>query len=119
MAINQNFVLRQGADFIFEFRVKLENRQPENLTGYSAVMQCRPEPGSATLHFECSTANGRIEQLGASGVILGKLPGADSVALDFEEAGYDLYLVGPGLNGERLRLAEGLVTFSKSHTVIA
>lgn len=87
---------------------------PVNLTGYTARMQLRVTPDSGFTLLALTTENSRITLGGAAGTIVLSLSAADTAALAFPRAVYDLELVSPG--GVVRRLVEGEVSLSKEVT---
>lgn len=80
---------------------------PVDLTGCTARMQVRSQVDSPDVLLELTTANGRIEIDALAGTLTLKLSAAETAALTWRNAVYDLEVVHPG--GQVRRLAEGQV----------
>jgi hypothetical protein len=106
-----NFTIQQGATWTRTLTWKIDG-VAVNLTGYTARMQLRE---AGTLVIELTTANGRIALGGAAGTITLTITAADTTALNFKTALYDLELVSGG--GVVTRLLEGRVFLSREVTV--
>lgn len=85
-----------------------------DLTGCTARMQIRPSINSSTVLLELTTVNGRITLGGLTGSIRLNLSAAETAAINWDAAFYDLELVFP--NGFVKRLLQGKVTISKEVT---
>jgi hypothetical protein len=123
-----NIICQQGSTFDLEMTLQYPNPDypescadpldcPEfldwNLTGYTARMQVRKYPESATPEIELTTSNNRITLGGASGTIQLLIRAEDTAALEFSGV-YDLEIVAP--NNEIDRIIEGTFTLSKEVT---
>ena len=82
---------------------------PVNLTGWSAAMQVRTEPGSGTVMLELSTGNGRIVLGGAAGTVNLSLGAGVTEDLEAGMYVYDLELYAGG-GGQVVRLIMGSIT---------
>ena len=109
-----NIKIEQGATFRFEIVYRDSNSAIVNLTGYTARMQIRPIPSSATILVNASTANGKIVITPLLGQIVVSLTATETAALDFTSARYDLEIEAS--NGTVTRLIEGVVTLSPEVT---
>lgn len=108
----------QGATLRQEWRLRAgpdERRaQPVDLTGCQARMQVRPRLEDAQVLLELTTENGGIELGGTSGQITLHASAQATAALDFRRGVYDLELVRP--NGDVQRLFYGPVRLSREVT---
>lgn len=77
-----------------------------DLTGYTARMQIRPDIDSDTVLLELTTSNG-ITIDGPAGQITLHLTDVETTALDWREGVYDLELIAP--SGDVQRLLKGPV----------
>lgn len=90
---------------------------PMNLTGYTAEMQIRPAPGDPNLLLQIDTTMlvGGITITGATGTIALLITAAQTEAMTFLNASYDLLLTAP--DGVTVtRLAQGAVSVSPGVT---
>lgn len=78
-----------------------------NLTGYTARMQIRPDIDSNVVLLELSTANGKISIDGPAGQIKPALTDVETAAITWTSGVYDLELIAPG--GDVQRLLKGPV----------
>lgn len=105
----------QGASFAKTLTWKVgKPPQPVDLTGCSARMQVRPQVASPDVLLELTTGNGRILLGGPSGTVHLQLDPAETAALSFVAAVYDLEIVHPG--GQVRRLASGQVKLNPEVT---
>jgi hypothetical protein len=93
-----NFVIWQGATF--KKRINLftdaNAEVPWNLTGYSALLEIRPEPKSTTVLFTLSTANNRIDLGDTNGTIDLLIDDTDTAELPWTAGVYDLTITSSG-----------------------
>jgi hypothetical protein len=111
-----SFTIEQGATFArtLTWRDSLGVLVP--LAGLRARMQIRPKPESPLVLLELTTENGRIA-LTDPGVITLSISAADTAALAFKTAHYDLEIVDPTAVPEHVdRLVQGTVTLSQEVT---
>lgn len=89
---------------------------PVDVTGYSAVLQIRPEFGSDVLIDQLSTTQGNIVLGGQSGTIdLIFVPSEtdqSQVTVGWSRAAYDLVLTDT--SGKRKKLIKGFITIARS-----
>lgn len=103
-AVKQNLEIEQGATFRYNVYWKDENTGAAiDITGYSARMHIRashdaPDPPL----LELTDANGRLALGGSAGTIQMTVTAVDTAALTFTEGVYDLELVSPGGEVDRL-----------------
>ena len=92
--------IKQGAPWDLFMTIKDDNGAPVNLTGYKGRMQIREAPNgdliveltTTTQPSGFSAGNGKMVLGGAAGTIASTLTKADTAALAFERATYDLFL---------------------------
>lgn len=120
-----SFTLEQGSTFERQLTYQDSNGVPIDLTGYSARMQIRPSPGSATLYLTLSSSL-RPDGTGlnmngltgvnptTSGTIGIVISAATSSLLTFDEAAYDLEIYSASYAS---RIIEGRVKLSKEVTI--
>ena len=96
-------------------RFLLELRDPTggefDFTGYTAKMEIRPYPKSATIYDTLTTENKRLVITDSDIEI--NFPASVTAKYKFSEACYDLLLL---IDGHQWRVAEGLITFRKGVT---
>jgi len=85
----------QGADFEFFIYVLDDNEAAVDLTGYTAMMEIRPEPGGEVLST-ASTTNGKIVIDGPTGEVGITLGYADTSLLPAGTWKYDVFIQSPG-----------------------
>lgn len=78
-----------------------------NLTGYTARMQIRADINATDVLLELSTANGKISIDGPAGQIKPVLTDVETAALTWISGVYDLELIAP--SGDVQRLLKGPV----------
>lgn len=81
--------------------------QDTDLTGYSARMQIRADVDSDVVLLELTTSDGHITIDGPAGQITLQLTDVETTALDWTTGVYDLELIAPG--GDVQRLLKGIV----------
>lgn len=111
-AAKKNFSIEQRATFKRRLTYRDKSKRPINLTGFSARMQIRDAAG--TIISDLSTTNGKIVISGVAGIIDLTIQATETSAMNFVTANYDLVLVAPG--GEIDRLLEGKITLSVGQT---
>jgi hypothetical protein len=125
-----DFTVEQGSDFITTFVWKTQPGECCNdpdavlpppaavdLTDYSLRMQVRPSPGSTTLYFEASSANGFLVKVTPEeGIFALLIPGGQSSQWTWKRGVYDIEMVH-NTSGAVVRLLEGAVTVSPEVTV--
>lgn len=85
-----------------------------DLTGYKGRMQIRPEVDSETIIHTLTSENGGIYFEPSLGKFYIYISASDTSAFDFDSAVYDLELIAP--NDDVDRVIEGEVTLSKEVT---
>jgi len=126
-----NFRIEQGATTDFEIVYKDSNGTPVDLTGYTARMDLRQQPGASTSYLTLSSSLGPcgtgLNMSGSGGLSASKpltsgsigvyISHLSSSALNFDEAFYDLEVVsGSGNCAVVTRLIQGKITLSKEIT---
>lgn len=112
-AVELNICFEQGSAFDPVLTWK-QNGGPVDITNYTARSQVRKDLGEPTeaIVLDMNTGNGRIVLGGAAGTITFCVTATDTEALDpddFENACYDLELIPPAPNSEKVRkLTKGL-----------
>lgn len=120
-----SFIIEQGATTQFELIYSDSDNTPVDLTGYSAKMQIRPAPGSATLYATLSSSLSpdgtglNLQGLEgtnpySSGSIGVYISAASSSLFSFSDASYDLELTS---GSYVTRILEGKVKLSREVTV--
>lgn len=112
-ALRQNLRIDQGATLVFAVDVTNAG-VPANITGFTAKMQIRPEPGSPTLYDELTSPSAGITVNPGTSQVVVEIDEADTADYDWDEGYYDLLLTG---GGRVYRLMEGRVYVSRSVTV--
>lgn len=113
MAASVDLFLEKGMTFRKQFFYKDAKGAPISLAGYSAKAQIRSTIDSETVILELSTSNGGIT-LSSTGEINILITAAQTAALTFREAAYDLVLTAS--NGDKLRLIEGAINLENTVT---
>lgn len=106
-----NLIIEQGADWqpVFQY-LDEDGMTPIDLTGYSARMQIRQTAWDPTVLADMTTGNGKITISAPTGEVAIHLTAAETSALSFATAVYDLEIVAP--NGLVTRLAAGALALS-------
>jgi hypothetical protein len=108
-----DLTIEQGARFDKVLYYK-PNNVAADLTGYTARMQVRQTVASNAVLLELTTENGRITITADEGKLTLFVASADTAALTFTDAVYDLELVDG--DGEVIRLCRGAVHLEKEVT---
>lgn len=106
--------IEQGATYPIAFTYKTAEGTARNLTGYTARMQVRASTSAADVLLELTTENGRITINGPAGRIDLVLPPDVTEAITWRRGVYDLELVSPA--GDVQRLLRGRVEVSREVT---
>lgn len=105
----------QGATYRREFVYKDKTtRAALDLTGYTARCQFRASASDATVLYDATTANGKMEIDGATGTVALLVSPTDSDGWTFTSAVYDIELVSP--TAEVTRLVQGQVVVDPNVT---
>lgn len=113
-AAEYNLVIEQGTDWEQKLRWKDSNKDPIDLTDYTARMYIKRNYDTDVKIVELTTENGRITLGGLTGEILLSLPSSITEELCFGEGVYDLELIDS--NGKVKRLLQGKVSLSREAT---
>lgn len=105
MAIQQNLVLEQGADFQAVIKLYATNTQPLDLTGYSAASEIRRSYDSVSASAVLSVTM----PFPQSGELYLNLDAASSVGLRYGRYLYDV-LITDTSTGTKTRAVEGIIT---------
>lgn len=109
----KNLVIEQKVTFRKRLTYRNKAKRPINLTGWSARLQIRDASGN--IIADLSTTNGKIVLGGAAGTIDIVISEAETTAMSFTTALYDLKLIQP--DGESKRFLQGKVTLSLGQTL--
>ena len=113
--------INQGADYDVTFLWTTDGcgcgtvgatAEPVDLTGYIAVMQFRPAPGSTTIYYNCLN---NLTLGGVAGTIMLAIPAASTATFTWYTGVYDLLMIAP--NGVQTRLLEGTVKVTAAVSV--
>jgi hypothetical protein len=108
-----NLLIEQGSTF--KHKLKLRDKAGAlNLAGYTARMQIRRTVSDSAVLLELTTENGRIVIDAPAGTIELVVDAADTAALNFQSAVYDLETESAG--GEVRRILQGNVLLSREVT---
>lgn len=108
-----NLTIEQGATFRQTFFVKAADGAARDLTGFSARMQVRATIDTPTPAASLTSPAGGLTITAATGRIDALITAADTAAMTFSRAVYDLELV----NGAEVERAfSGFVTLSREVT---
>jgi hypothetical protein len=108
-----DFIIQQGANFTKNITWQDSDGQPIDLTNYTARMKAKRNYSSENEYFSLTHESG-ITLGGAEGTVVINMTPAETAALSFDTAVYDLELVSSG--GNVKRLLEGVITLSKEVT---
>jgi hypothetical protein len=106
-AADYNTVIDQGADWYINFQYEDSNGVPINLTNYTAKMQLRSLPTSATAVLTLTQGNG-ITIVGATGLLEIHATAAQTGDIDAGFYYYDLEITAP-VSGVITRLIQGQI----------
>ena len=107
-----NFTIEQGATFSRTLTWTDEDGAAIDLTGYSARMKVKYHRRDQTALLELTNGDG-ITLGGAAGTIIITISAADTAAIDWTEAVYDLELVSGAVV---TRLLQGTITVDQEVT---
>ena len=116
VAIAHDFVVEQGANWERVIWLRDDRNNVVSLSGYTALMQVRLTPDSASALLELSTENGKISISADLGQITLALTAAQTATLAFSEGVYDLQITKTS-TGKVTRVLEGNFVVSPSVTV--
>ena len=95
MAVVYNVEIDQGADWFLNVNYDNPNGTPVNITSYTAALQLRSLPSSATAVLTLTTANGGITITGASGLVAIHATATQTREIDEGVYYYDLEITSP------------------------
>lgn len=105
-----NLVIEQGTDFSHIVGLTNSDGSVFNLTGYDARMQIRSTVSTATILYELTVSNGRIELSALAGQLRLNIPSAVTAAMTWRSGVYDLEIVSGA--GIVTRIMQGNATLS-------
>ena len=109
MAVSYNVTIDQGADWYLDVTYDNPNGTPVNLTSYTAALQLRSLPESATAVLSLATGSG-ITITGATGLIAITATATQTRAIDEGTYYYDLEITSPAGVVTRLVQGQAVVT---------
>lgn len=118
-AINYNFIIEQGSDFVINFQYSDINNNPVDLTDKCVVLQIKPANYNYVYTFSSQQPvtylNDGFSLDGTDkGIIKFQLSAAYSnQEFNFDTAVYDLDIITPGNILQNIRLATGIITIQK------
>lgn len=113
-AQRRNLLIEQGTTWIDDMLLTQYPGGPAlDLTGMTLMMQIRPDVASDVVLIELSTANGRITTEPLLGIVRRRISAADTSALSFDRAVYDIEL---RTTDEEVRIEQGTVALSRGVT---
>lgn len=111
----RNLKMYAGSTHRQRFDVVDDFDRPVVLTGFTARLQVRDEPGAPLLH-EASTENGELIVSGPEGTVLLDVHGDTITEWEWDAAMYDLYVTSP--SGRSFAIARGTVQVHPSITSV-
>jgi len=109
VAVSYNVTIDQGANWDLNVEYDNPNGTPVNLTGYTAALQLRSLPESATAVLSLSTGSG-ITITGATGLVAISATATQTRAIDEGTYYYDLEITSPAGVVTRLVQGQAVVT---------
>lgn len=109
MAVSYNVTIDQGATWYLNVEYDNPNGTPVNLTSYTAALQIRSLPESATAVLSLSTGSG-ITITGATGLVAISATATQTRAIDEGTYYYDLEITSPAGVVTRLVQGQAVVT---------
>ena len=109
MAVSCNVTIDQGATWYLNVEYDNPNGTPVNLTSYTAALQIRSLPESATAVLSLSTGSG-ITITGATGLVAISATATQTRAIDEGTYYYDLEITSPAGVVTRLVQGQAVVT---------
>jgi hypothetical protein len=109
VAVSYNVTIDQGADWYLDVTYDNPNGTPVNLTSYTAALQLRSLPESATAVLSLSTGSG-ITITGASGLVAIRATATQTRAIDEGTYFYDLEITSLQSVVTRLIQGQAVVT---------
>lgn len=114
MAGRYDMTCLKGATFEEILTWKDANRDPVDLSGYTARMQVRLTARAPEVLIGLTTENGRIQLGGANGTVTLKIAASDTVTFPSTPHAYDLELEDS--DGRVTRLVEGIFNIKSNVT---
>lgn len=117
-AINYNFIIEQGSDFVLNFQYNDINDNPVNLSSKCIVLQWVTDDGTIKQVFSSGALSDYETNdwsIGGDnfGTIRFKLAANLTKTFTFNTAAYDLDIITPGERLRNIRLATGVITLVK------
>jgi ABC-type nickel/cobalt efflux system permease component RcnA len=109
VAVSYNVTIDQGATWYLNVEYDNPNGTPVNLTGYTAALQLRSLPESATAVLSLSTGSG-ITITGATGLVAISATATQTRAIDEGTYYYDLEITSAAGVVTRLVQGQAVVT---------
>jgi hypothetical protein len=109
VAVSYNVTIDQGATWYLNVEYDNPNGTPVNLTSYTAALQLRSLPESATAVLSLSTGSG-ITITGATGLVAISATATQTRAIDEGTYYYDLEITSPAGVVTRLVQGQAVVT---------
>jgi hypothetical protein len=109
VAVSYNVTIDQGATWYLNVEYDNPNGTPVNLTSYTAALQIRSLPESATAVLSLSTGSG-ITITGATGLVAITATATQTRAIDEGTYYYDLEITSPAGVVTRLVQGQAVVT---------
>jgi hypothetical protein len=109
VAVSYNVTIDQGANWDLNVEYDNPNGTPVNLTSYTAALQLRSLPESATAVLSLSTGSG-ITITGATGLVAISATATQTRAIDEGIYFYDLEITSPQSVVTRLIQGQAVVT---------
>ena len=109
MAVSYNVTIDQGATWYLNVEYDNPNGTPVNITSYTAALQIRSLPESATAVLSLATGSG-ITITGATGLIAITATATQTRAIDEGTYYYDLEITSPAGVVTRLVQGQAVVT---------
>lgn len=116
MAVTYNTVIDQGADWYFVVTYENPAGTPVNITSYTAALQLRSTPNTATYVLSLATGGNGITINGAAGEVSIHATAAQTGAIDEGSYFYDLEITSPASPSVTTRLVQGQIVVSAQVT---
>lgn len=116
MAGLYNVTIDQGADWFLDVTYEDPSGTPINLQGYTAALQIRSLPSSATAALTLTTENGGIAITANTGLVAIHATSEQTGAIDEGDYVYDLDITSPAPGTVVTRLIQGQAVVSAQVT---
>jgi hypothetical protein len=116
MAGLYNVTIDQGADWFLDVTYEDPSGTPINMQGYTAALQLRSLPSSASAALTLTTANGGITITGNTGLVSIHATSEQTGAIDEGDYVYDLDVTSPAPGSVVTRLIQGQAVVSAQVT---